>query len=117
MSQRTIQTCLDCGKDTIWEHGSKPCRCYACQQRRDEAQREAGFAPARGSTNHGDWELLNRLRSLYEELKKEERNFHAQDNDEGECAIYAAAERLKEVVQGYLAGEVYSSNSIVSLKD
>jgi len=49
MSERTIQTCLGCGKDTIWEHGSKPCRCYACQQRRDEAQREAGFAGARGS--------------------------------------------------------------------
>ncbi len=46
---RTISTCLDCGKDTFWDLGSEPCRCYACQQRRDEAQREAGFAGAIGS--------------------------------------------------------------------
>lgn len=48
---RTIQTCLDCGKDTFWDLGSEPCRCYACQQRRDEATREARFAGARGSAN------------------------------------------------------------------
>jgi len=49
MSQRTIQTCLDCGRHTIWEGGSQPCRCYTCLQRRDEAKREARFAGAHGS--------------------------------------------------------------------
>lgn len=58
MSERTIQTCLDCGKDTIWEHGSKPCRCYACQQRQDEARREAGFADARGYTATQQLDML-----------------------------------------------------------
>ncbi|MGH7968353.1 MAG: hypothetical protein ACREIC_06450 [Limisphaerales bacterium] len=72
--------------------------------------RGGSCAPARGSANHGDWELLNRLRLLYAELKQEEKLFHSQENDEAECVLYAAAERLREVTQGYLAGEVYSPN-------
>jgi hypothetical protein len=59
MSQRTIQSCVDCGKDTIWEHGSQLCRCYACSQRREAAQREAGSAT---------WKSLAMRSDRFEEL-------------------------------------------------
>ena len=47
--------------------------------------------------------FVRRLQALYHELKSEEMNFHKAGNDEGECATYAAAERLKEVVQEFVA--------------
>jgi hypothetical protein len=47
--------------------------------------------------------FVRRLQALYNELKGEEMNFHRKHNDEAECATYAAAERLKEVVKNFVA--------------
>ncbi len=47
--------------------------------------------------------FVRQLQALYNELKVEEVEFHKKGNDEAECATYAAAERLKEVVKDFIA--------------
>ena len=54
--------------------------------------------------------LVRRLQALYNELKVEEMGFHKKGNDEAECATYAAAERLKEVVKDFIAENLAAKN-------
>ncbi len=62
----------------------------------------AGQSPALGLAPGSPPEPLPcRLNKLYQELKTEEKRYHEAGNDEGKCAVYAAAERLKEVVNEF----------------
>jgi len=58
--------------------------------------------PSPGPTGSGPTPLLCRLAALYKELKQEEEGFDAVGNDEASCATYAAAERLRDVVDEYI---------------